>query len=55
MITFGMLLIALIVLSIMTAFIVLIGGVEFVLAFGDLIIFGLIVWTLIKLFKRMRK
>lgn len=54
MITFSIVVIALLTLVIATALIVLAGGAGFVLAFGDVIICGLIIWLLVKLFRRGR-
>lgn len=54
MITLAIILIALLAVAIAAALIVLAGGAGFVLAFGDLIVFGLIVWIIIRLFKRRR-
>lgn len=52
MITFAILLVVLLSLMIAAALVILAGGVGVVLAFGDLIICGLIVWLLVKLFGR---
>lgn len=52
MITFAILLVVLLSLVIAAALVVLAGGAGVVLAFGDLIICGAIIWLLVKLFKR---
>ena len=52
MITFTIILITLLALAAAAALIVLAGGVGVVLAFGDLIVCGGIIWLLVKLFKR---
>lgn len=52
MITFAIILIAALSLVVATALIVLAGGAGVILAFGDLIVCGGIIWLLVKLFKR---
>lgn len=52
MITFAILLVVLLSLAIAAALVILAGGAGVVLAFGDLIICGGIIWLLVKLFKR---
>lgn len=54
MVTFAILLVILFTLVIAAALAVLAGGAGIVLAFGDLIICGGIIWLLVKLFKRRR-
>lgn len=54
MITFIVLLIALLSLAVAAALIALAGGVGFLLAFGDLIVCGLIIGLIIRLFRRRR-
>ena len=52
MITFAILLVALLSLVIAVAAVVLAGGAGIALVFGDLIVCGLIIWLLVKLFRR---
>ena len=52
MITFAIILITLLALVAAAALIVLAGGAGVILAFGDLIVCGGIIWLLVKLFKR---
>ena len=52
MITFTIILIALLSLAIAVALVILAGGVGVVLAFGDLIICAGIIWLIVKLFRR---
>lgn len=54
MITFFVLLITLLSLAIAAMLIITIGGAGIVLAFGDLIICGLIISLIIRLFKRRK-
>lgn len=54
MVTFFVLLITLIALLIAAALIVLVGGVGVILAFGDLIVCGLIIWFVIRFFRRRK-
>ena len=54
MITFTIVLITLLSLGFAAALIVLAGGAGVVLAFGDLIICSLIIWMLVKLFRRRK-
>lgn len=54
MITFIALMIALVAVIIAIAFIVLVGGTGILLAFGDLIVCGFIIWLLVRIFKRRR-
>ena len=54
MITLSILVIAVIIFAIVAALFALIGGGAFIVAFGDLIIFGLIVWLIVRLFRRKR-
>lgn len=54
MITFTILLVILLSLIIAAALVILAGGAGVVLAFGDLVICGLIIWLLVKLFRRGR-
>lgn len=46
---------ALLIVAIVGAIIALACGAAFIVVFGDLIVFGMIVWLLIKLFKRKKK
>ena len=54
MITFSVLLIALLVVLTVAALVVLASGAGLILVFGDLIVCGLILWGIIKLFKRKK-
>lgn len=54
MITFTLLLIALIVVAIISIISIIIGGAGFIALFGDVIICGLIIWLLVKLFRRRK-
>ena len=54
MITFAIILITLLALAIAAALVILAGGAGVILAFGDLIICGGIIWLLVKLFRRRR-
>ena len=51
MILFTILLIALIAIAICVATLALVGAGGFVIVFGDVIAFGLIVWLIVKAFK----
>lgn len=50
MITFAIVAIAVVALAIVA----LAGGMGFLLAFGDIIVFGLILWWIIRLIRRRR-
>jgi hypothetical protein len=52
MITFTVILIALLALIIAAALVVLAGGAGVILAFGDLIVCAGIIWLIIRLFRR---
>ena len=54
MITFTILVVAILALIIAATLIVLAGGVGFVLAFGDLIVCGLIIGLIIRLFAQRK-
>ena len=54
MITFTILLITLLAVAIAAALIVLLGGAGIVLAFGDLIVCGFLIWLIVRIFKRRR-
>lgn len=54
MIMFTILLIAALVLAAMSVVTLLLGGAGIVLVFGDLIAFALIVWVIVRLFRRKR-
>ena len=54
MITLSVILITLLSLAIAAALVVLAGGAGIILAFGDLIICALVIWLLVKLFRRRR-
>lgn len=55
MITFTILLTVLLAVAIVVASIALACGVGFVAAFGDLIVCGLVIYVLVKLFRRKKK
>ena len=48
------LLVILLIIGIVAAFILFVGGAGFVAVFGDVIVFMLIVWLVIKIVKRIR-
>lgn len=52
MITFTIILVASLSLLAAAALVILAGGIGVALAFGDLIVCGLIIWLLVKLFRR---
>lgn len=54
MITFTILLVTLLSLAIAVALVVLAGGAGLVLAFGDLIVCGLFIWLIVRLFRRRK-
>lgn len=54
MITFTILLIALLALAIITTIALLVGGTGVLVVFGDVIVFVLIVWTIVRLIRRRR-
>lgn len=54
MITFTILLVTLLAVAIVVASIALACGAGFVVAFGDLIVCGLVIWLLVKLFRRKK-
>ena len=54
MVTFLVLLVTIVSLLIAAALIVLAGGAGFILAFGDVIVCGLIIGLIIKLFRRRK-
>lgn len=55
MILFTILLTMLIAIAVITAILAVVGTGSFVLAFGDVIVFGLIVWMIVKLIKKSNK
>ena len=55
MITLSILLVALLAVVIVAAFITVVSGAGFIIAFGDVIVCGLIIGLIIKLFKRKKK
>lgn len=55
MITFVILLIALIAVAVVGLFASIAAGNWFVIVFGDFIVFGLIVWLIITIIKRLKK
>lgn len=54
MITFTILLISLLMLAVMSAIILLVGGAGFIAVFGDLIVCVLIIGLIVRLIKRRR-
>lgn len=52
MITFTIILIALLSLAVAAALVIFAGGAGFVLAFGDLIVCAGVIWLIVRLFKR---
>ena len=54
MITFIVILVALLSLAIAAALVALAGGVGFLLAFGDLIVCGVLIGLIVRLFRRRR-
>lgn len=54
MITFTFILVALLTLIIATALIILAGGAGIIVAFGDVIVCGLIIFTIVRLFMRRK-
>ena len=54
MITFTMLLITLLALIIATALIIIAGGAGVILALGDLIVCGAIIWLIVRIFRRKK-
>lgn len=52
MITFSILLFALLTVAVVVGVVALACGASFFLLFGDLIVCGLIIWLLVKLFRR---
>lgn len=54
MITFTILLVTLLSLIIATALIILAGGAGIIVAFGDVIVCGLIIFVIVQLFKRRK-
>lgn len=55
MITFIILLIAIIVIAVASLFGAIFAGSWLIAVFGDFIVFGLIVWLIIKIIKRIGK
>lgn len=54
MITFTVLLIALLIFAVAATLAVLAGGAGLLLVFGDIIVAGLIVWLIVHLFRRWK-
>lgn len=54
MITLSILLTVLITIAIVAAIFILVGGGAFVVAFGDLIVCGMVIWLVVRLFRRRR-
>ena len=52
MITFAILLITLLTFLIVSAVCIIAGGAGIILIFGDLIVCGVIIWLIIRLFRR---
>lgn len=55
MILFTILLSVLLAIAVITGILAIIGAGSFFLAFGDIIVFGLIVWMIVKLIKDSKK
>lgn len=55
MVTFIILLILLLALLIVAAIAFIVGGASFIVMFGDLIVFMLIAWALVKMIKFIRR
>lgn len=55
MIIFTVLLIAAIALAIIGLVFTIVGGASLIVTFGDVIVFGLIIWLIIKIFRRKKK
>lgn len=55
MVLFTSLLIALIVCTIFAAIFLITGSVAFLVVFGDVIVFGLLIWLIVKLVRKHRK
>lgn len=55
MITFVILLIALIAIAVIGLFAAIAAGNWFIIIFGDFVVFGLIVWLIVTMIKRLRK
>jgi hypothetical protein len=55
MITFVILLIALIAVAVVGLFASIAAGNWFIIVFGDFIVFGLIVWLIVTMVKRLKK
>ena len=55
MITFIVTLITLLVLAAFAVVLILVGGTGFVIAFGDVIVCGLIIWLIIRFIIKRRK
>lgn len=55
MITFIILLIAIIAIAVMCLFGVVFTGNWLIIVFGDFIVFGLIVWLIVKIIRRLKK
>lgn len=54
MILFTILLVTFIVFAIAALISAIIGGISIAVAFGDIIVFGLIVWMVVKILKRKK-
>lgn len=54
MITFIVLLVALVSLLMGAALVALAGGAGVIIAFGDVIVCGLIIWLIVRLFRRRK-
>jgi hypothetical protein len=54
MITFAVLLITLLSLIIATALVILAGGAGIIFALGDVIVCGVIIWLIVRLFRRKK-
>lgn len=54
MILFTILLVTFIVFAIAALISAIIGGISLAVAFGDIIVFGLIVWLIVKIFRKKK-
>lgn len=54
MVTFTIVLIALAVIAIAAIIATIVGGAGLIVMFGDVIVFGLILWAIIRLIRRRR-
>lgn len=55
MIIFTILLATIIAAAVVGLVCTIVGGVSFIVAFGDIFVFGLIVWLIVKIIRRKKK